>query len=210
VSHVVLLGDSIFDNKAYVGGGPDVIHQVREKLSAGWTATLLAVDGSVTSDVKGQLRRMPADATHVVVSVGGNDALGHTDILDARSRSTAETLEKLAEIAADFEKRYATMLASVLAVKKPTAICTIYYPRFADPRLQRLTVTALTVFNDAILRRGFLAGLPILDLRLICNEDADYANAIEPSSRGGSKIAAAISRVVTDEKGRVPSSVYVE
>ncbi len=32
----------------------------------------------------------------------------------------------------------------------------------------------------------------MLDLRLICTEDADYANPIEPSSRGGAKIAAAI------------------
>jgi hypothetical protein len=59
-------------------------------------------------------------------------------------------------------------------------------------------VTALTVFNDAILRAGFAAGVPVLDLRLICNEDADYANAIEPSSHGGEKISAAIARVVND------------
>jgi hypothetical protein len=196
VSHVVLLGDSIFDNGAYVGGGSDVVRQVREKLPSGWRATLLAVDGSLTSDVKDQLRRMPADATHLVISVGGNDALGHMDILDARSRSTAETLEKLADIATDFEKRYARMLAGVLALNKPTAISTIYFPRFPDSKLQRLSVTALTVFNDAILRSGFAAGLPILDLRLICTEDADYANAIEPSSRGGDKIAAAITRVL--------------
>lgn len=32
MSHVVLLGDSIFDNAAYVAGGPDVIHQLRERL----------------------------------------------------------------------------------------------------------------------------------------------------------------------------------
>jgi len=42
MKHVVLLGDSIFDNKAYVGDGPDVITQVREALPDGWTATLAA------------------------------------------------------------------------------------------------------------------------------------------------------------------------
>jgi hypothetical protein len=30
--HVVLLGDSIFDNAAYIAGGPYVLHQVRERL----------------------------------------------------------------------------------------------------------------------------------------------------------------------------------
>ena len=210
MSHIVLLGDSIFDNAAYVGGGPDVIRQVREKLTRGWKATLLAVDGSVTSDIKTQLRRIPDDATNLVVSVGGNDALGHMDILDTRSRSTAEALEKLADIAADFEKRYAAMLGGILALGKPTAICTIYYPRFPDPRLQRLSVTALTVFNDVILRQGFRSRLQILDLRLICNEDADYANAIEPSSRGGLKIAEAIVRLTRENPAPAAAVVFSE
>ncbi|MGZ8470667.1 MAG: SGNH/GDSL hydrolase family protein, partial [Gemmatirosa sp.] len=30
--HLVLLGDSIFDNAAYVRGGPDVVAQVRARL----------------------------------------------------------------------------------------------------------------------------------------------------------------------------------
>jgi len=198
LSHLILLGDSVFDNAAYVGVGPDVISQVRTKLPPTWNATLLAVDGGVTSDIKNQLRKLPRDASHLILSVGGNDALGHVDILEARSRSTAETLERLAEIGSDFERRYKSMLDAVRASKKPTAICTIYYPRFPDPMLQRLSVTALTVFNDAILRLGVLAGLPILDLRLICDEDADYANPIEPSSRGGEKIARAIATLLSE------------
>jgi hypothetical protein len=46
--HIVLLGDSIFDNGAYVSGGPDVVAQLRSRLPQGWEATLLAVDGAVT------------------------------------------------------------------------------------------------------------------------------------------------------------------
>src|SRR5689334_17141041 len=48
---LVLLGDSIFDNAAYVKGGPDVVSQVRHLLPAGWTADLLAVDGATTEGV---------------------------------------------------------------------------------------------------------------------------------------------------------------
>jgi hypothetical protein len=48
--HIVLLGDSIFDNSAYVGGGPDVIAQLRQELP-GWRCTLLALDGDVISGV---------------------------------------------------------------------------------------------------------------------------------------------------------------
>ena len=57
--HIVLLGDSVFDNAGYVAGGPDVIEQVRERLPAGWRATLRAVDGSVIGSVERQLHPLP-------------------------------------------------------------------------------------------------------------------------------------------------------
>src|SRR5206468_10649810 len=45
--HVARLGDSIFDNGAYVRGGPDVVTHLRGVLPSGWTASLHAVDGAV-------------------------------------------------------------------------------------------------------------------------------------------------------------------
>ena len=136
--HVVLLGDSIFDNGAYTRGGPDVVTQLREILPAPWRATLAAVDGATTQEFDPQRRALTSDVTHAVLSLGGNDALGHADLLDTRVRSSAEVLE-----------------------------------RFAD-------------------------------LRLICNEPADYANPIEPSSHGGAKIARVIVRALELEPSPVP------
>ena len=196
MSHVVLLGDSIFDNAAYVAGAPDVVRQVRRRLPDGSVATLLAVDGGTTRDVRDQLRLLPPDATHLIVSVGGNDALGHSDFLGAPARSTAEALMELADIGDAFERDYLAMLEGVLAHGLPTAICTVYYPRFPEETLQRIAVAALTVFNDCIIRASFAHGIPLIDLRLICTEPGDYANAIEPSSRGGEKISRAIADVV--------------
>jgi lysophospholipase L1-like esterase len=199
VGHVVLLGDSIFDNAAYVAGAPDVVQQVRQRLPSGSRATLAAVDGSRIGDVQRQLRRVPEDATHLVLSVGGNDALGRSDFLEAPARSTAEALSGLSDIADEFERAYLAMLADVLARRLPTAICTIYYPRFPDAALQKVAVAALTVFNDSIIRAAFAHGLPLLDLRLICSEETDYANPIEPSARGGEKIARAIVEYVESD-----------
>jgi hypothetical protein len=73
----------------------------------------------------------------------------------------------------------------------------VYYPCFPDADVQRLSVTALTVFNDCIIRAAFTNGLPLLDLRLICNDEGDYANPIEPSVQGGAKICEVIKSVVT-------------
>ncbi|WP_203566265.1 hypothetical protein [Aurantimonas aggregata] len=56
----------------------------------------------------------------------------------------------------------------------------------------------MTIFNDVITRAAFRHGLPLIDLRLLCNEDADFANPIEPSVLGGAKIATAIAAVVAE------------
>ena len=197
MNHVVLLGDSIFDNADYVrAGAPDVIRQVRQRLPHGSEATLVAVDGSMTRDVPDQLRYLPAETTHLVISAGGNDALNRSDFLAAPARSTAEALMGLADIGEEFERDYLAMLGEVLARGLPTAICTVYYPRFPEAVLQRMAVVALTVFNDCIIRAAFAHGLPLLDLRSICTEEGDYANPIEPSARGGEKIARAVVEAV--------------
>ncbi len=211
MKHLVLLGDSIFDNGAYVSGGPDVVQQLREQLPAGWQATLRAVDGSTTSGVKAQLHRLPRDASHLVLSVGGNDALGESGILGEGAKSVADALDRLAAIRERFGRSYRAMLDAVLALGLPTAVCTIYDARYPEPQRQRLVVTALTVFNDYITREAFSRGLPLIDLRLICDQADDYANPIEPSVRGGAKIAAAIARLAAEHDfSRRRSEVFLQ
>jgi GDSL-like Lipase/Acylhydrolase family len=191
--HVVLLGDSIFDNAAYVPGGPPVIDQLKAELPRGWQATLLAVDGDTTDLVAVRLAGLPKDATHLVVSVGGNDALMHTHLLAA----THNVLPEIAAARAEFAGRYRAMLDAVLAVGKPTAVCTVYD---AVPGLTAEARTALATFNDVILRDAVRSRLPALDLRLVCDDPGDYSplSPIEPSAQGGAKIAALVARVVTE------------
>jgi hypothetical protein len=197
VSHVVLLGDSIFDNARYVPGGPPVIEHLRRCLPRGWRATLLAVDGSVAADVSDQLARLPEDASHLVVSAGGNDALAcGGPILYESAESFVEVLSRLADLRVEFQRDYTEMLREVLGHDKPTVVCTVYD---AIPGLGRAEQAGLCLFNDVILREAFRAGVPVIDLRLICNEASDFApsSPIEPSAAGGGKIARAVSRVVT-------------
>jgi lysophospholipase L1-like esterase len=193
--HVVLLGDSIFDNAAYVRGGPDVAAHLGALLPPGWRATLAAVDGAVIDGVARQLARVPADATHLVVSAGGNDALGHADLLERPATSSPQVLGWLADARDAFEGRYRRMLAAVLARGLPATVCTIYNGNLGPPA-DRFAAVALAVFNDAILRLAAEHALPVIELRLVCTEPADYANPIEPSVRGGAKIARAIVRAL--------------
>lgn len=192
MSHVVLLGDSIFDNAAYVPDGSPVIDQLRAALPAGWRASLLAVDGDTTELVAVRLRDLPTAATHLVVSVGGNDALLHSPLLD----EPRNILPDLADARTAFAKRYRQMLDAVLKPGKPVAVCTIYD---AVPGLTPAAQAALAGFNDVIFREAVRAGIPVLDLRLLCNDPADYSDLspIEPSVIGGEKIAALVAGVVT-------------
>ncbi len=196
MGHVILLGDSIFDNARYVPAEPAVIDQVRRALPAGWSATLLAVDGHVTRNVTEQLKRLPADATHLFVSVGGNDALGESGLLSEPAVTVGEALGLVAAARSRFGDAYRAMLRAVTAAGKPTAICTVYD---SIPELGPAELTALTGFNDVILREAFAAALPVLDLRLVCDRRADYSavSPIEPSSAGGAKIARLIAEVAT-------------
>jgi hypothetical protein len=196
MTHIVLLGDSIFDNAAYVNGGLDVLTHLRSLIPREWQATLLAVDGSVTTEVIGQIARIPASATHLVVSAGGNDGLSRADILQQPADSVGGAIEQLARLRAEFLQNYRRMLSALLAREQPLALCTVYEPCFQDALMQRLTTTALNIFNDCILREAFTHGLPVLDLRLVCTEAADYANEIEPSVAGGRKIAGGILKLM--------------
>jgi hypothetical protein len=194
--HVILLGDSIFDNAAYVAGGPDVLAHLERRLPDGWQATLVAIDGATTQDMRIQYGRIPPDATHLVLSIGGNDALMNVDILERRASSSAEVLGMLADVRDAFGGRYGEVLHELRRRGLPLTVCTIYEGNFPDKRMQRLATTALAVFNDVILRCAIRSGLPVVDLRLVCSEPADYANPIEPSVQGGARIADAIARAV--------------
>jgi len=198
--HLVLLGDSIFDNAAYVSGGPSVIEHLRRLLPIGWHATLVAVDGATISSVERQIQRIPKDATDLVLSVGGNDALGHAGYILSHLASTiGGALEEIAHIRRRFSEEYGAMIQQLRSLALPLSVCTIYD---SIPGLRPAEMAGLSVFNDVITRRAFCVGATLIDLRLICDERSDYAaiSPIEPSASGGGKIARAIAAAIFDTK----------
>jgi hypothetical protein len=119
-----------------------------------------------------------------------------------------EGLRCLADAQERFARYYGRHAANgCLALELPTALCTIYDTPPSAPN-HRIIRTALSVFNDIITRAAFGEGLPLIDLRLICNEEDDYANPIEPSAQGGAKMAHAIAGLIAGGGGG-PRSVVV-
>jgi len=187
MNHLVLLGDSIFDNRAYVAGGPAVIDQVQKTVPAGWKASLLAVDGNTSVQVPDQLKRLPSDCTHLVLSAGGNDAIGCLDMMGTPASNLMGALGTLSKILVGFEQSYKALIAELLSLKKPLMVCTIYD---SVPGLVEPLKLALALFNDVIIRNAVSSGVPVLDLRMICTESGDYSikSPIEPSSQGDKRL----------------------
>jgi hypothetical protein len=206
--HVALVGDSIFDNGAYTRGEPAVIEHLRDLLPPSWEATLCAVDGATTQSVGPQFDRVPAAASHVVMSIGGNDALGHVDLLDRRVASTAEGLRLLRHRLDGFEASYVRALDRLLQLERPTTVCTIYNGNL-DRAIAAVAGLALMTFNDVIMRAASGRAVDVIELRHVCTRPEDYANPIEPSGAGGRRIAAAIVRAVMHgDHGRGVSRLF--
>ena len=202
--HIVLIGDSIFDNASYVGEAESVENLLSNQ-NPDAEVSLLAVDGAYTIDVHEQLKSFPDTATNVFVSCGGNDALRSIDTLEVKSSSVGESLDILFQVKEKFRENYVSMLEGVLSKHDCVAVCTIYNK---VPDLSERSYTALALFNEVILEELASRNLPVIDLRVICNEARDYSpiSSIEPSVHGGKKIVSRIGAIV--ENGCL-SGIYV-
>lgn len=155
---------------------------------------MLAADGSVTANVIYQAEGIPATATCLVISAGGNDALQCIDILNKPVSTVGEALQHLSRIRNNFQHEYHKMLMRAVGIKLPIVVCTIYN---TVPGLGDMEKTALALFNEIILLEASMAMVPVIDLRIVCDKVNDYStlSPIEPSHEGGSKIASEIFRV---------------
>ena len=210
--HIILAGDSVFDNRTYVRvGEPDVRDQLADLLNDGDKATLIAVDGNINKNVSKQLDNIPNDATHLFISIGGNDALMHIDAFTEPVTTIGEALDSFNEMVHKFERDYIKMLTNVVKYGLKTTLCTIYNPCFDHDNMDRISYmippnanlkelqrrcdTALPLFNNIIYQEAFNFGIPVMDLRLIFSDREDYANPIEPSVVGGMKMAKIIKEI---------------
>ena len=206
--HLILLGDSVFDNGVYVDPGQaDVTEHLKRKIEPkGWSVEVRAVDGDVTSDIERQLNKEPIPKPCTfVLSVGGNDALNHIEILEDTTpgQSVVSVLTRFGEIKETFRQQYVDALDLVLEHGQPLIVCTIYNPKFTEPNLQKLAETALSFFNDVITEEALRRSVPIIDLREVCSDPTAFANPIEPSEIGGDLITDAIVSFLTNRDAPV-------
>lgn len=186
--HLILVGDSVFDNGNYVDEGQSVFAHLKRLLPEDVALTSLAVDGHLSAHAHHQLAKIPSTATHIALSVGGNDALSVLHLLETPCVSISDALGHLCRFQQKFETDYLRLKRRLADLGLPLLVCTIYD---AVPGLSAHLKTALSLFNDVITRSIYNDLNDCLDLRTCLQEASDFSEAspIEPSGTGGQKIA---------------------
>jgi len=116
------------------------------------SASLLARDGATAAGIPAQLARLPSNATHMALSIGGNAALQRQSLLQARAGSVGEALNIPGEAVAQFESAYRKAVDACVVRRLPLVICMSYNGNFADTNYRKQVRSALAMFNDAIIR----------------------------------------------------------
>lgn len=194
--HIVLLGDSTLDNKAYTDGAPPVTAHLAAICGDDTKVTLLAEDGATCRDIPYQLDLLPSGATHIVLSVGGNDAMMDVDVLQEPVSTVREALRELSGRVRTFRSAYRQVLRNTLDTGCDVTVCAVYNGDFGQDADQTAINMALHLWNGEILLAAREAECPAIDLRQVCTEPGDFTRQIEPNAQGGQKIAEAIASSV--------------
>jgi len=197
MAYVSLLGDSIIDNKVYVQPNELSVKEHLEEQSE-YMFKQLAVDGHTTNDVLSfQLDKLPKLSTHKVLSIGGNDLLGQVYFLKNKDEFTAkEVMEQAVCKLAPIKNRYRTIVKNLSEQDSNILLCTVYEGNLLDDSLYSDIAFAskamVSMLNDIIFSTAATYKVDVLELRNIFTNPEDYANPIEPSHKGGRKLATGI------------------
>jgi len=183
IRHLVLLGDAL--QNIDLGKGQAESTLVPRPRNP-WKLTVLQPPEVLRPS---RVRAIPAEVTHIVICVDGGWAIETSGLLQGSAQTIREALYGLASAADEFEKVFVRLIVAATETGVPTIVCTLVPARYVDPVQERAAAAALAIFNDRILRRAIAAQLSIVELRLICDEDNDYASETLLSHAGVRKVA---------------------
>ena len=128
MSKVALLGDSIIDNKVYVGPGEFSVREHLESLSD-LEFLQIAVDGHTTVGVlQEQIDKIEKDTDFIVLSIGGNDLLEYLYLLvdDINKHIFSRNLEIMNSFVEPIRERYEEIVERLVKQEGKMLLCTVY------------------------------------------------------------------------------------
>lgn len=201
--HIVLLGDSTLDNGRYLNlarGELSVEKQLTKRcLERGWDMTVLAQDGSMLEDVRQrQLPLVPEAATHIILSASGNDLLSLLNQMVVANFTLSSMYTTIGTGLGQVSEDYRVLVQDVKALGCHLACCTLYRPSFNHMFFKSLATFSLGIHNNRIRQISTDLDSSIIEFSDIFDDPADFANPLELSSRGGSKLVGNVSAFVAD------------
>ena len=177
---VVLIGDSMLNNSAYVSANQSVPDLLSKKL-VGNTVYNFAKDGATINDCYAQLDKISTElnnsSTSIVVSCGGNNILGSRSLKTANINNL---FNQYSELLKSIKTRVPNASIYVLNLYTPTNSHYVSYHEAIDQWNQLLED------NKSSLQ------YKIINTSSLLVTDEDFTYNIEPSEKGGKKIVEAI------------------
>jgi hypothetical protein len=200
IKNVYLIGDSIIKNDLYVSRGKSVEYYINtllkpyksdEIVPPPVNVTNLAIDNSVINDIYEQLKFIPEDSQDnniIFLSVGGNDILKkYVYMYNTDFVGLTTLFNKYKELVERIQKQFPEPQYKLV-------IMNIYYPpdkQIFSPFYPHIKEWNKSI-DDYISKSNTNIGLIRIDEKI--TEKEDFVNKIEPSERGGEKIAMEITQ----------------
>jgi lysophospholipase L1-like esterase len=196
---ILLFGDSIIDNKYYVGENENSVLEHLQNISND-EFIQIALDGDTTRDVLDKQLQVSTikDASKIILSIGGNDLLQNLSFLyKSNFENINEGLICLQnEIFQPLAERYEAIVKVLSSYRANLLLCTVYEGDLGRTDEFRGVLDSSKImassFNDIVYKTAKKFNADVLELRQIFTESDDYANPIEPSHKGGEKLSKAI------------------
>jgi len=175
---IVLIGDSILNNAAYVPPGKSVVDFLKENTNKVFN---FAKDGGTILDCYDQLDKIPLNLnttnTYVFISVGGNN------ILNSRGQMDSPAINKLFTDYMDFVRAVRAKLGSA-----KINICNLFIP--SNPRYQSYK-SSIGEWNKLIHDYSYKVGAMynVINLDSLLTDPNDFVYDVEPSEIASQKIA---------------------
>jgi len=155
----------------------------------GWQLTMLAQDGSMLEDVRErQLPYIPETATHIVVSASGNDLLALLNQMVVSNFSVRSVYASIVAGLAQVAESYRNLMQALKSLGCHVACCTVYRPNFEHLFFKTLATFALSLHNSRIKSASVEFDISVVDLAVLFDDKADFANPLELSTQGGGKV----------------------
>ena len=177
-STIVLLGDSIFQNKNYVPKHKSIEYLLKEKLTI--PSIVLAEDNATIFNLQRQYNKIPnsinKSSTNLYISIGGNDLLNGYELNNINDYTLFNAIWNL----------YTQTITSLIENTLCNIILTdIYY--ITDPNYKKY-LPIIEHWNSNLYLFAKRHDLQVFKISKILTKPTDFTHSIEPSVSGGKKL----------------------